>query len=515
MRQKKEDAYKQKKLNRRSKTMKKIIKLVGIVMIITILIGTNVKAYTVDTTARAMIAFDDRMPYHYEAEEKVNYKMLTYKGDIKLYTLNRNNDTVMTLFTNTESYTNPVCERILENGYPVKTCQALEVNNTKEAYFATQEAIYAYLEKKDMSKYIAENEEGERILNSAKKILQKAKKEEVGLTEIDSNWKVEQSDTNFMYKQYQVLLDAKVESATIQLENASNVKIETQRNNIVSTVKNGDIVKILVPKGMNQNFKVKLSYEKEGSTLYKIYHSSNPSIKYLVAEMGQVQKEKAFDVEFRTLASVAITNYDNATKKTITGSTFSILDSSYKTIKENLTTNEEGKIQTFLEKGEYFLKQTQVEEPYSLTEGMVKFKVKEIENIELKVYNSKKAKEEITTQNTQINVTEENKKIVENNITDVTNIHTTNIEKEIVHQTNETNLENVNYFVNTSYLKNINNITKENTYQNKIWKEIATSKKIPGTNEIKNMSKEEYNAYIDCIKIGSLEVPNLPVALKQ
>ncbi|MBO5479299.1 MAG: Cys-Gln thioester bond-forming surface protein [Clostridia bacterium] len=495
--------------------MKKIIKLVEIFTIITILLGTNVKAFTVDTTARASIVFDDKMPYHYEAEEKVNYKMLTYKGGKVLYTLNRNNDIVMTLFTDAESYLDSVCERILENGYPAKTYQELGVSNGNEAYFATQEAIYAYLENKDINKYIAENEEGERILACTKQILEKAKKEEVSFIEIDSEWQVDETDDSYMYKQYGISLDSKIDSVGIELENASNVKVTTQENGTVSMTKNGDIIKILVPKGMNQDFKVKLSYEREGLNLYKIYHSSNTSIKYLIEERGQVQKEKTFDVEFKTLAPIIISNYDKETNEPISRSVFSILDKSYKTIKENLITDEEGKVQSFLESGDYFLKQTEISEEYSISEGLVSFTVKGIENIDLNVYNAEVSKEEINRENTQINVTEETKEIVENDVTNVMNIHTTNIEKETIHETNETNFENINYFVNTTYLKNVNNITKENTYSNNIWKEVVTNKKVAGENKTTNMTRDEYMTYIDFVKMGNLEVPNLPVALKQ
>lgn len=514
MNQKKEDVFKQKKLYKGGISMKKTIKLIGVIITIFVILQTNVKAFTINTAIRANIVYDDVMPYHYEGEEKVNYKMLTYR-DTNLYTLNRNNDVVMTLFTTADKYQEEVCEKILENGYPIKTYEELGLSNKKEAYFATQEAIYAYLEKKDISKYIAETEEGERILGATKRILNKAKSEEVAMNEIDKDWQEEETQPDRMYKRYRILLDSKIESVTINLENGFDTKICTQENNDISTVKNGDIIKIMIPKGMNQKFQAKLSYKKNGVNLYKCYHSSNTSIKYLISETAQLQKEKVINISYQGLAPITITNYDYETKGKIEGSVFEILDDWYESITGNLSTNSEGVIQTFLEKGNYFLKQIQVKDGYSLSQNLISFTVKGIEDINLNMYNAKETQEEINQEKTQINMTQENKKIIDNEITNITNIHNTNIETEKTYQTNEINLENINYFTNINYRKNIQNIVKENTYQNKNWREIVTNENMDGVNEETYMTRDDYMTYIDFIKIGSFEVPNLPVALRQ
>lgn len=494
--------------------MKKTIKLVTIVMICICLLYTNVKAFTIDPNQRVYIVYDEVMPYHYEAEEKVNYKMLQYK-DTVLYTFNRDNSDVITLLTNQEIYSNPVCEKILENGYPAKTYQELGVNNEIEAYFATQEAIYALLEKKDVSKYIAENEEGSRILTCMKQILTTSKKEEVGFKKVSEDWKIEPENIEYMYEEYQIILDSKIQSATIKLKNANNVNICTQENEPISTVKNGDIIKIMVPRRMNQTFQVTLSYNKDGAKLNTCYNSSYMDIKYLASQIGQVQKEASFEVKFNNLATVTISNYDNETKDILQGSTFSILNQLQEVVIEDLTTNEEGKIQTFLEKGDYYLKQIHVESPYSLTNNLINFTIKNKEKVDLNVYNSKIKKEETTQNDTQINISQEDKQIIENNVTDVTNIHTTNTQKEIINQINETNINQVNHFVNTINRKNVNNITKENTYDNEIWEEIINNEILSGENQTMSISRDEYITYIDFIKSGSLEVPNLPVALRQ
>ncbi len=402
MSQKKEDVYKHKKLYRRKERMKKIIRLGAIIFCIVIVIfNTNVQAYTVDTEARASIVFDQKLPYHYEAEEKGNYKILSYKNGTILYFLERNQTSVMTRFTNVEKQKDDVLERILENGYPTKTQQELGVVTQNEAHFATQEAIYAYLEHKDMNRYIAENEEGQRIINCAANILEKAKKEEVIIKEIDEDWKPDETDGNKRYKQYSITLSPKINEVKIIVENGENVIITNDQNQPITTARNGDIIKMIVPKGMNQQFQVKLLYEKQGNGIYKIYNTANTNLQYLLSVDENVTKEKEMDINFQNLASVTICNHTYEGKGPIEGSKFSILNYSNVPIKEDLVTDENGRIHTFLEQGKYYLKQTTVKEGYSLAEELIGFEIKKLEDVTLTVSNAKQTTEEIKSETTR------------------------------------------------------------------------------------------------------------------
>ncbi len=117
--------------------------------------------------------------------------------------------------------------------------------------------------------------------------------------------------------------------------------------------------------------------------------------------------------------------------------------------------------------------------------------------------------------NKEINITEENKNVVENNITQLSNITTTNINKEIINETNETNLHNVNNFINTINRKNIVNLTKENTYKNEIQEEYIQNQVLQGENITLSMTRQDYINYIDMIMLNSTKIPILPVASRQ
>lgn len=382
--------------------MKKIVKLVTIIFsMIMVIVNTSVQAYTVNPQLRVSIIYSQDTPYHYETEESREYKMLSYKAGTILYFLQKDQTNIITAFTDAESQKDNILQRILENGYPAKTPRELEVNNENEAYFATQEAIYAYLEHKIMDKYIIENEEGKRIIDCATNILEKAKQEEVMFHEIDVEWKVDEVDSNKRYKRYGVMLSPKIESANIILENATEVEIVNEQNQSATSVRNGDIIKICVPKGMNQKFTVKFSYEKQGNGVYKIYNNTAADFQYLLSVEENIVNEEEFMIDFQNLASVTINNYTYEEKEPIAGSRFSILNSSDMPIKEDLLADENGKIHIFLEQGKYYLKQTSVKEGYSLAEELIGFEIKQLEDVTLNILNAKESKEEIKKENTR------------------------------------------------------------------------------------------------------------------
>ena len=145
---------------------------------------------------------------------------------------------------------------------------------------------------------------------------------------------------------------------------------------------------------------------------------------------------------------------------------------------------------------------------------MLNFEINELKEVKLTVLNIKQTNEETKQEQTQTNVVKEDKNVVQTDVENITNIHQTNIEKEITKQTNETNLEEKNEFINTIYQKNVNYATRNNVYENKIWKETVTNSILPGRNQTTYLSKEEYQAYTNRIKTAKIDVPVLPVAVK-
>ena len=66
--------------------------------------------------------------------------------------------------------TDVILWRIITNGYPYKTLGELGVANEKEAYLATKQAIYCYLDNRNVNEYSGIGEAGARTLNALKQI---------------------------------------------------------------------------------------------------------------------------------------------------------------------------------------------------------------------------------------------------------------------------------------------------------------------------------------------------------
>lgn len=214
-------------------------------------------------------------------------------------------------------------------------------------------------------------------------------------------------------------------------------------------------------------------------------------------------------------ANVEILNQDKETNEPIQGNIFAILNQDDTIFKENLQTNQEGKANFTLPIGKYYLQQTSTIEGYNLNKTLIEIDTSNVKNITIKIESTKPTTEENTVVNKEINIAEENKNIIENNIKNVTDYKITNINKEIINETNKTNLHNVNNFINTINRENIANITKENFYRNNIDEDLYTTvMRALGDNLSFSKKREDFANYIDMIMMNSTRVPLLPVASK-
>lgn len=497
-------------------------KLINTILIIVTIISTlNIsKATLKDENLIIMAVWNSTIPYSYNEEERMDVKRDCKNRDTgKLtpaYTLKKSDARHSVYPLQLEIYQNEDIKNILKHGYGIKTAEELQCNNEVEAFLATQEAIYILMEKRNIQDYVIDNEEGQRILNATIRIIEEASKEEkdsIQLIEKSSNWKEYEKDKTYQYKEY-LIQSSNKESGKIEVQIGENVIIQDKNGNNKQDFANNDTIYLLAPKNKTQNIKLKLSYEEEDVILYTHKETNNLEDTYIVAEKGIELTEKEFDIEAIGKSEIEIVNIDRKTKQPIKGNTFSILGKDNKVVAENLITDEDGKINTELEDGIYYLKQTDAISDYQINKSIIEIDAQNAKTVKLTIENDVNQKEESTNINKEINVVEENKEIVENNITEVSNITTTNINKEIINQTNETNLHNVNKFINTINRKNVENIEKENIYNNLIEELNIQNNKIPGENKTLTMTRQDYINYIDMVMLNSLQVPILPVASK-
>lgn len=180
----------------------------------------------------------------------------------------------------------------------------------------------------------------------------------------------------------------------------------------------------------------------------------------------------------------------------------------------NLTTNEQGKIDTTLFIGKFYIKQTHSVDGYSINKSLIELTYEKGENITLTIVSQKPTTKETTKiLDKQINYTEKNNNTIENNVTNNSDIVVTNNNKEIINETNTTKWNNVSNFINTIDRNNILTLGGNTTYNNSTQESNLNE---PGVETItipSNMTKLEFMNYINEIMSDS-GIPILPVASK-
>lgn len=466
------------------------------------------------------------IPFSYHNEERFIYTSATKDEYLPVY-VNKKNVTGGVEFTPTkiEKCNDSTIINILKNGFGGKTLEQLHCSEV-QAFLATQEAIYIKKEGRNVSDYETFDDDGRNIIQLAQQIVDDANKEnntqnntndineKIELSSKDEYWRECEDDSNFKYKEYTVLSTTQDEGK-IEIQKGENVRIIDSNTKMTKqTFMNNDTFYLIVPKNVEQEIKVKFSCEKEQFSVYTFKESETSEDIYFLPKFETKEIFESISGNIIGDSKVKIMNKDIKTNEPIAGNTFSILKEDNTPIKENLVTDEKGIINITLDNGKYYLKQTGTVGKYSINKSLIEISIANHEPVTINIKSSEGTQEESTNVEKEINVNEENKKVIENNIKEVSNITTTNINKEIINETNETNLNNVNNFINTINRKNVLNLEKENTYRNYIEETTLQNKILEGENKTLNMTRQDYINYIDMIMLNSAKVPILPVASK-
>lgn len=482
------------------------IKKISIILILIIVIANNCSAFTNVEGARISINKKVTLPFYYEDEEIREYEIITCQAN-QVYKLQREGNLSNSIATNGKEHNDLIIRRILANGYPLQTESKLGCNNWEEAYIATQEAIYCKIENKDVNKYIAENEVGQRIIRAIKQILKNSKNEVIIVKEV-SDW-TDLSNTE-KYKEYRVYFNSLINSTVNVAE--GNAKITDSNGNIKQKLEHAEIFRVVLPKNKEMTAKVRIDAQILGTYAQIFNSTTDENKKYVMPEVDRVTEIKEFDIASETV-KVNILNKDEADNPII-DSCFDILDSDYNVLMKNLHTDSFGKISTPLDKGKYYLKQTSVDANYELNKALLELDIQGVKNANITVTNTKFSEKEISILEKEINIKEETKNIKEKNKKEITNITTTNINREITNETNVTNLNNVNNFINTINRRNVVNLEKENIYRNTIEEISKQNKILEGENINLSMTRSDYINHIDMLMHSKINVPILPVASK-
>lgn len=342
--------------------------------------------------------------------------------------------------------TDVILWRIITNGYPYKTVEALGVANEKEAYLATKQAIYCYLDNRNIEEYSGIGEAGERTLRALKQIWNNAQNSSetkisntVDIIPVDSEWKQDNLNSQYISKTYKIKAPAPIVDYKIEIEGENlpnGLVVTTTSNDIQKIFSPFEEFKILIPiNSLKSNGSFQINVETKMDTKPVLYGASKDSNlqDYALTTFFYEDSNGTYSEQYhKNEAKIKILKQEKETKNPLKGVEFELLNSDKEVIYQSLITNEKGEIVLKdIVPGKYYLKEIKTLPGYILYDEYIEIDINLNEQINVTVNNTKEKTTEIFKQVTNIEVgnTEENiKEIIDQTTINIAE-NETNIQK--------------------------------------------------------------------------------------
>ena len=338
--------------------------------------------------------------------------------------------------------------RIIINGYPYKTIQELGVANKEEAFTATKQAIYCYIHGNNPADYEPIGEAGQRTLNALNKILNDANNSKetqisntINIIREDNEWKQDQIDKNYLSKTYSIETAAPLNTYKVNItRNNSNdlagIKLTDEKNVEKQEFKYNEKFKIMIPiKAATEETKIKISVEAKVQTKPVLYGAPSDSVYQDYALTAATYEDGAGSIEDQlpiNKTKLVVIKQDKDTKQKLQDVEFCLLDENKNVVYSALKTDKNGKIEIDnLIPGVYYLKEVNTKDGYIPYEQLIDLTLKLNQVVTITVNNTKETPPEITTDEKEIEVEQEEKETISysNKETEIRNIP---VEKEVV-----------------------------------------------------------------------------------
>lgn len=312
--------------------------------------------------------------------------------------------------------------RIITNGYPYKTLEELGVANEKEAYLATKQAIYCYLDNRNVNEYSGIGEAGARTLNALKQIWNNAMNSNetkisntVDINPVTSEWTQDKINEKYISKTYKIETPAPITDFTVEIkgENLPEGSIVVDTNNKAKTTfKQNEEFKILIPTNILKNdgsFEINVKTKMETKPVLFGASPSEDLQNYALTVYKYEDANGTYKEEFeKNTAQIRILKQEKETKEPLKGVEFGLLDKSKNPIYQSLITDENGRIiLENIEPGIYYLRETKTLEGYVKYDEDIKIDINLNEVVNVTVNNSKEKKIEVSKDTTEIEVGKE------------------------------------------------------------------------------------------------------------
>lgn len=225
----------------------------------------------------------------------------------------------------------PKVASILISGSPYKSLDELGLNNEDEASFATQFAVWAYLETLDLNAITPYSAGNENVVNAIRKIYNDGMSmsytseailniEKQGSADIDS------IDREYYSQTYSISHNENIKNINLSLMGADNIKITNLKNESISDINGVNEFKILVPiTSVNENKNIKLNFRTEAKQTSVMFGATTrgdrQNMSLLLDPVNFRTVQSNFDIEYKTM-NITLNKIDKDTKKGIKGVTF-------------------------------------------------------------------------------------------------------------------------------------------------------------------------------------------------
>lgn len=318
--------------------------------------------------------------------------------------------------------------RVIINGFPYKTIEELGVQNEREAYLATKQAIYCYINKRGTENYSSIGEAGKRTLNALNKILNDANNcnetkipNYVDIVTNDEEWVQDKIDNKYVSKTYKIQNVAPITDYTVQIsgENIPEGLIITDlQNNMKNTFEQNEQFKILIPINMlnnNGNFTINVQTKMETKP---VLYGKSPNTElqdYALTVYKYEDTSGIYSEEYqKNKSQIKILKQDKESKQPLEVVEFELLNENKEVIYQNLITDKNGEIIiSNILPGKYYLREVRTLNGYISYDEYIQIDIKLNEQINILINNSKKKDIEITEEKTNIEVSKEIKDVIE------------------------------------------------------------------------------------------------------
>lgn len=355
---------------------------------------------------------------HKDTKIGIAYVVYTKDGvEYPAYCMNRNLDGVefdIRYDVTIDSYmSNALVWRCITNGFPYVNKEELGAQSDAEAFAITKIATYDMLYNYNWSDFSSLNEQGQRIIDGAKRLSEKARASQevkpsadLKITCESKGWTIDKLDSTKVSKTYSVSTQAGIDSYTISVSKGEEdgLTIANMQNKAQNQFTANEKFKILMPiKNMEKDTYFDIRAKANVNTKPIYYGKSTIANKQSYALTGQTFElgdGKYSDGYFKNETQLQIVKKDGETGEVIQGAEFNILDENKNVIYSNVITDASGvAILNNMLPGKYYLQEIKSKEGYEIYDTLIPIKLDLNLVYKITVRNYKEEIEYVVTDN--------------------------------------------------------------------------------------------------------------------